>query len=224
MPQYTDQELAIDLLPAFKAKIQKMAPTDPLLRELGVFYRRFAGLPSAPTGGNPLSGLTSRAAKESHRPTQKAPMTGRPDWSSPHNPVSQHFTVLEVTNGDPERIPVSGSNEEKEILRLAAELDKLREAWGYPIGVTSWYRPYEINLAVGGVPNSTHIEGGAADIYTMDGRDAEFEIFVDSKWGGGVGYGVASGRGFTHVDLYGGGGHAGAGGFETGAFIVRWVY
>ncbi|MGL6350016.1 MAG: D-Ala-D-Ala carboxypeptidase family metallohydrolase, partial [Aeromonas sp.] len=163
----------------------------------------------------------SVAAKESTRSTA---FTGVVNWEDPHCKVSNFFTVGEVTKGDPDRIPIAHSEESKNILKLAAELDKLREAWGSSIGVTSWYRPYAINLAVGGVSNSTHISGGAADIYTPDGRDAEFEAFIDKYWGGGVGYGVSSGRGFTHIDLFGGGGHGGAGGFDSGAFAVRWTY
>jgi uncharacterized protein YcbK (DUF882 family) len=88
-------------------------------------------------------------------------------------------------------------------VKLARELDKVREAWDNPIGVTSWYRPEPINSEVGGVANSQHTLGAAADIYTMDGRDTEFEEWLDTKaWTDkALGYGVASGRGFTHVDL-----------------------
>jgi putative chitinase len=162
----------------------------------------------------------SMAATESIRKTY----TGQIDWNDNNSMVSRYFTVGEVTNHDSRRIPTSGSDEETNIRKLAQELDKLREAWGHPIGVTSWYRPYDINLAVGGVPNSTHISGGAADIYDMSGNDSAFELYLDQHWGGGVGYGVASGRGFTHVDLFGGGNYGGPGGFDTGAFSVRWNY
>jgi Peptidase M15 len=70
-----------------------------------------------------------------------------------------------------------------------------------PIGVTSWYRPYAVNLAVGGVPDSQHITGAAVDIYPMEGGDQEFEDWLDNNWGGALGYGQAAGRGFTHIDL-----------------------
>ncbi|MBW4421777.1 MAG: hypothetical protein KME13_21585 [Myxacorys californica WJT36-NPBG1] len=144
-------------------------------------------------------------------------MTQPIDWNNPSASVSKHFTVAEVTQNDDRRLPAVGSDEEAAILNLAVELDKVRDAWGSAIGVTSWYRPYEINLACGGVVNSQHIYGSAADIYTMDGRDAEFETFLDENWGGGLGYGVASGRGFTHCDLR-------RGGFKYGDGAIRWMY
>lgn len=43
-------------------------------------------------------------------------------------------------------------------------LDPLREAYGHPIRVTSGYRCRELNSAVGGVSNSQHLTGEAADI------------------------------------------------------------
>lgn len=43
-------------------------------------------------------------------------------------------------------------------------LDPLRELWGGPITVTSGYRSKELNKAVGGVSNSHHTLGCAADI------------------------------------------------------------
>lgn len=49
-------------------------------------------------------------------------------------------------------------------------LDPLREWYGKPIYVNSGYRCAELNKAVGGVPNSFHVRGMAADI---DVHDAE---------------------------------------------------
>lgn len=43
-------------------------------------------------------------------------------------------------------------------------LDPLREAFGKPIYVTSGYRCPRLNAAVGGVANSNHMKGLAADI------------------------------------------------------------
>lgn len=47
-------------------------------------------------------------------------------------------------------------------------LDPLREAYGKPIYVNSGYRCPELNKAVGGVSNSQHIKGQAADIDVHD--------------------------------------------------------
>ena len=43
-------------------------------------------------------------------------------------------------------------------------LDPLREHWGLPIRVTSGYRCPELNDEVGGVEDSYHMDGCAADI------------------------------------------------------------
>ena len=47
--------------------------------------------------------------------------------------------------------------------KLAAALQKLREKWGKPVTVTSGYRCARHNAEVGGVPNSRHMRGLAAD-------------------------------------------------------------
>ncbi len=129
------------------------------------------------------------------------------NWKDPNCRVSKYFLVKEVTQNDPRRIPKSGSEDEKDILDLARKLDHLREAWGVPIGVTSWFRPEPVNAQVGGVSGSQHTFGRAVDIYTMDSdgfsqRDREFEDWLDTvAWKDmALGYGVRSGRGFTHLD------------------------
>lgn len=45
-------------------------------------------------------------------------------------------------------------------------LDKARDAWGKPIIVNSGYRCPRLNKVVGGVSNSQHVTGEAADITT----------------------------------------------------------
>lgn len=49
--------------------------------------------------------------------------------------------------------------------RLAVNvLDPIREAWGQPLIVTSGFRSPQLNVAVGGVPTSHHMEGYAVDV------------------------------------------------------------
>lgn len=124
------------------------------------------------------------------------------NWSKPNIKVSKHFTVGEVTQDDKRRTPINGSVIEKNILFLARKLDDIRDKWGQPIGVTSWYRPPDVNREVGGVINSQHLTGMAVDVYAYTGDENEFEEFLDREWSTRhLGYGVASGRGFTHLDL-----------------------
>ena len=50
-------------------------------------------------------------------------------------------------------------------------LDPIREAWGEPIVVSSGYRCKQLNALVGGVKNSHHILGCAADIIAGNRAD-----------------------------------------------------
>lgn len=56
--------------------------------------------------------------------------------------------------------------------RLAVEvLQPIRDAWGQPIVVTSGYRCSRLNTMVGGVKNSQHTLGQAADIKASNPAD-----------------------------------------------------
>ncbi|MGF1481259.1 MAG: D-Ala-D-Ala carboxypeptidase family metallohydrolase [Cyanophyceae cyanobacterium] len=140
----------------------------------------------------------SIAATESVR----QPYSGVIDWDDPNSYVSEYFTVKEVTQGDRRRIPQTDDIKQN-IVTLAKYMDEVRKLWGSAIGVTSWYRPPRINAMVGGVRNSQHISGRAVDVYPLNGKSAEFEQWLDQvAWKNrALGYGVASGRGFTHLDL-----------------------
>ena len=50
-------------------------------------------------------------------------------------------------------------------------LDPIREAWGEPIVVSSGYRSKELNELVGGVKNSHHMLGCAADLIAGNRAD-----------------------------------------------------
>lgn len=55
------------------------------------------------------------------------------------------------------------------IMELRCLLNQIREEWGGPIRITSGYRCPELNKLVGGVPNSSHLTGYAADIIPVNG-------------------------------------------------------
>ncbi len=61
---------------------------------------------------------------------------------------------------------------------LALFLDGLRAAWGSGINVTSGFRNDRLNKLVGGVDNSIHKLGYAADIVPANGKMREFKVFV----------------------------------------------
>jgi len=48
---------------------------------------------------------------------------------------------------------------------LAEQMEKVRELFNKPIVITSGYRNPELNAAVGGVPDSAHAQGHAADFH-----------------------------------------------------------
>lgn len=55
-------------------------------------------------------------------------------------------------------------------------LDPLRRIYQQPIFITSGYRCEQLNKAVGGVTNSWHTKGNAADILILDKEEAR-ELF-----------------------------------------------
>ena len=123
------------------------------------------------------------------------------DWYDWNSKVSKYFTVGEVTNRDSRRIPRDLLTKRR-IVKFAKELDLIREKYDCPITINSWYRPPHINAAVGGVSNSQHIYGWAADVNFVAGQEKKLRIEQDlvKTWKGGVGTGQRT-RGFTHLDL-----------------------
>ena len=83
------------------------------------------------------------------------------------------FTLAEfevTSTGLPNDVP---ANVVPRLLALVTNiLDPLRRALGRPVHVTSGYRSFAVNKAIGGSATSAHMQGEAADIY-VDGVGAE---------------------------------------------------
>lgn len=82
--------------------------------------------------------------------------------------LSEHFSLRELTRsdkadelGDP-NTPTATHLANLRV--LAARLEEVRALFGLPIMIESGYRNPRVNAAVGGVPNSDHALGWAADI------------------------------------------------------------
>lgn len=98
--------------------------------------------------------------------------------------LTQYFTLKELIASDvaaARGIDNTPSFEVAQHLLILTQrlLDPMREAWGSALVVSSGYRCKKLNSAVGGVPNSAHLTGWAADIRPSDSRrTAKFILWV----------------------------------------------
>jgi len=141
------------------------------------------------------------------------------DWDDFSCMITPNLSVGEVLQFDKRRIPGPAASVRTRLLRTAAEFQRVREAWGRPLGVTSFYRPEPINAAVGGVPGSRHVTGEAFDVYPVDRSLDSFYQWIRTRWTGGLGDGRP--RGFVHMDTRGGGGFVPGAGVRPAA---EWIY
>jgi hypothetical protein len=128
---------------------------------------------------------------------------GMIDWSDFDALVTPNLTVGEVLQFDRRRRPSAQSSVIPRILSTAAEFQSIRQAWGRPLGMTSFYRPEPINREVGGVPGSFHVTGLAIDIYPIGMPLQALYNWLLVRWTGGFGDG--RNRGFIHLDRRNGG-------------------
>lgn len=104
---------------------------------------------------------------------------------------AKYFSLSEFDSPD---LPNSGVNMDSDFLQM---LDSARDISGIPFKITSGYRTEVHNAKVGGVANSSHLRGYAADIACGSGSD-RWKI-IDSLIKAGFNrIGVA--KTFVHVD------------------------
>ena len=79
--------------------------------------------------------------------------------------LSENFTLEELTATN-SKFDNDPSQNELDALKLLVSkvLQPLRNLYGKPIKVNSGFRSVDVNKAVGGVNNSQHLKGEAADI------------------------------------------------------------
>ena len=81
--------------------------------------------------------------------------------------LSPNFTLEELTRTSYPRLQDVPT--ELQVMNMvylcAAVLQPLRDELGRPVSITSGYRSARLNAHVGGVPNSAHLNGLAADIH-----------------------------------------------------------
>ena len=105
----------------------------------------------------------------------------------------KHFVLEEFQCKCCRELPVDGMNPV-----LLEALDQLREEYGKPIYVSCGYRCPSHNAEVGGVSNSQHLLGNAADIYVDGNYEDFYNLVLDSGLFDGVGSYPCSE--FIHVD------------------------
>lgn len=72
--------------------------------------------------------------------------------------VAKNFTVSEFASKDGSRVVIIN-------MALPRYLQKARDHFGKPMIITSGYRTTVHNMRVGGVSNSNHVFGNAADVH-----------------------------------------------------------
>lgn len=111
-----------------------------------------------------------------------------------------HFSWGEFTK-ELTRVPQNAQIVDN-IMRLADYLEDVRAHFGKAsVIITSGYRPPSVNRSVGGVSNSQHLYGAAADIVVGGFRPHEVYKHLN-QWHGNKG-GLGDSASFTHIDLRG---------------------
>lgn len=93
------------------------------------------------------------------------------------NYLSEHFTLEEMTQSETARkFRIDNTPPESAIKNLkilcTQVLEPARAKFGQPLVVSSGYRCIKLNRLVGGVPNSYHTKGMAADLLLQDFKKA----------------------------------------------------
>lgn len=91
---------------------------------------------------------------------------------------SDFFTLEEFTRSSTAKKLKIDNTPSDEVIRnieygVQMVLDPLRRMLQTPITITSGFRCVKLNKAVGGVPNSWHTKGNAADIRVKDEEEAK---------------------------------------------------
>ena len=104
-------------------------------------------------------------------------------YLDPNKKLSKNFTLGEFIASDTaKKLGIDNNPTLADIYHMEElcfyVLQPIRDAWGKPIKITSGFRSWALNKAVGGSQTSVHPRGWAADIRPASGSYKEFEEFV----------------------------------------------
>lgn len=107
--------------------------------------------------------------------------------------ISKHFKVKEFAQKDFRCDKVIVDTE------LIDVLEDIRAHFNKPVIITSGYRTQEYNTKIGGVKNSQHTKGTAADIKVSEIPASLVQKYLKDKYPDK--YGIGSYSTFTHIDI-----------------------
>lgn len=105
--------------------------------------------------------------------------------------LSPHFTVREFACHD-------GSDTVLIDDRLVTLLENIRDKFGKPVRINSAYRTAKYNAKIGGVSNSYHVKGMAADIVAQGVPSKCIAQYAETLGCGGIGW--YERKKFVHID------------------------
>lgn len=116
--------------------------------------------------------------------------------------LTQNFSKMEFESRDGVSMP---DNVLENVKELAENLQKVRSLLGQPIHINSGYRSPAHNASIGGVRNSQHLQGKAADITMKNFTAKDLAVIIERLINTGElkEGGVGLYNGFVHYDIRG---------------------
>ncbi|MEM6380083.1 MAG: D-Ala-D-Ala carboxypeptidase family metallohydrolase [Bacteroidota bacterium] len=116
--------------------------------------------------------------------------------------LTTNFSKMEFDSRDGSPMPNDVLENVKE---LAENLQKIRDTLNQPIHINSGYRSPAHNAAIGGVPDSQHLTGKAADITMKNFTSKDLALRIEKMINNGEikQGGVGLYNGFVHYDIRG---------------------
>lgn len=114
--------------------------------------------------------------------------------------LTKNFSKREFNSKDGKRMP---SEVLDNIKVLAKQIQTIRDAIGAPLHINSAYRSPEHNKRIGGVKNSQHVLGKAADLSSRDISPDNLHAIIKSLIFEGkiINGGLGIYNGFVHYDI-----------------------